>query len=972
MKSPHEMVLSFLHISRPFTPGGSGRPRTLPVYLLTFLFLAAAVVAFIWYDLRAAYLNTLAHWQARQSSVADNAARRISDWLAEREEAAQLVAAHPAVRAALRARQASRGAGAARHEGLWQLTAALDHVVTLYPYAGLYVLDRDAQVVAHSSHSPPLDSSLSETCKAVARAGGLRVEARGDAPDRSLIALIAPAYPGTPPVSSGQTPPQAAGVLLTLLDSTKTLFRQMMPDTVITRTGSVLLLRREGNDLICFSPVRRVPAGSVNLRFPLSTAPLAARLSMQGRNAFIEGNDYRGVPALEATRNVPRAGWGIVCRIDRDEALAGFRRQMRVETLLGILLILLLGGLLLFHRRALMTAMLKEEEGAKFRALFELAPDAIYMIEPSTLRILARNRKAVEMDGYSDEEVSCMTMPDLHPPEERHLLPHRLEGPPESGVAWPTQTLHHVRKDGELVPVEESQGPVGVGDQRFWLSIIGDITERKWMEGALRDSEKQSRTLFESANDAILIFEPENEIILDANKKACETYGFPREQLVGTSLKKLTKDVPRGERQIAEILREGSYLNFETVHINKDGSPIDILASSSVIDHGGQRAIVAILRDVTERKRAQEALRESEERYRLLAENVTDVIWVMNLDLHYTYVSPSVVRLRRVTLEEAMAEELEDTLTPRSLEVARTTFAEELRQESMPRKELFRSRTLELEQICKDGSTVWTEVRATFLRDSEGRAVSILGVTRDISERKRAEDSLRRLSGRILQMQDEERRRIARELHETTAQGLAGLAINLNMVKDSAPRLSPRASACLSESLELAEQCSREIRTLCYLLHPPLVDEAGLAPALRWYTAGFAQRSGIEVHAEVSPDFGRLPSDLELTLYRIVQEALTNIHLHSGSKTARICLERRPKEIVLTVADEGHGFPSAALGMAGPESTDIGVGIPGMQERVRQLGGRLHIQTGSRGTTLRAILPLGEVTNGQTTHPTGG
>jgi signal transduction histidine kinase len=231
---------------------------------------------------------------------------------------------------------------------------------------------------------------------------------------------------------------------------------------------------------------------------------------------------------------------------------------------------------------------------------------------------------------------------------------------------------------------------------------------------------------------------------------------------------------------------------------------------------------------------------------------------------------------------------------------------------------------------------------------------------------------MRQLTGRLLRSQDEERRRLARELHETTAQGLAGLAVNLHMVIDSAAHLSPRASACLSESLELAEQCSREIRTISYLLHPPLVDEAGLDPALRWYTAGFGQRSGIEVHVDVSPEFGRLPSEVELTLYRIVQEALTNIHRHSGSKTARICLERRPNEIVLTVADEGHGFPSAALGIAGPESADMGVGIPGMQERMRQLGGRLHIQSGRRGTTLTAILPRGQVTNGQITLPFGG
>ena len=450
------------------------------------------------------------------------------------------------------------------------------------------------------------------------------------------------------------------------------------------------------------------------------------------------------------------------------------------------------------------------------------------------------NRFMEELTGVPASQVLGKHAFDLFPHLREQKLDLMIRRALAGEIVDTPDTPFRVPTTGKFGWVSNTYGP-HFGARGEIIGVIGtirDITERRRTEEALRDSEKQSRTLFESANDAILIFEPENEIILDANKKACEAYGFSKEQLVGTSLKKLTKDVPRGERQIAEILRDGSYLNFETVHSNKDGSPIDILASSSVIDHGGQRAILAILRDITERKRTEEALRN--------------------------------------------------------------------------------------------------------------------------------------LSGRLLRLQDEERRRIARELHDTTAQSLAGLAINLSVVKDSAPNLSLRASACLSESLELAEQCSREIRTLSYLLHPPLVDEAGLAPALQWYTAGFAQRSGIEVHEDVSPEFGRLPSDLELTLYRIVQEALTNVHRHSGSKTARIWLQRRPKEIVLTVADEGHGFPSAALGIAGPEGADIGVGIPGMRERLRQLGGRLHIQTGSPGTTLTAILPLGQVTNGQITLPFGG
>jgi signal transduction histidine kinase len=227
-------------------------------------------------------------------------------------------------------------------------------------------------------------------------------------------------------------------------------------------------------------------------------------------------------------------------------------------------------------------------------------------------------------------------------------------------------------------------------------------------------------------------------------------------------------------------------------------------------------------------------------------------------------------------------------------------------------------------------------------------------------ERKRTGEALRQLSGRLIHMQDQERRRIARELHDATAQSLAALAINLNVVKDSAPDLSPKARTCLSESFGLAEQCSREIRTLSYLMHPPLLDEAGLDSALRGFVDGYAQRTGIHVDLEMSPTPTRLPGDIELALYRIVQEGLTNIHLHSGSKRAHICLRFRPDQAVLTVADEGHGIPPGVLERGWRRDAKRGIGISGMRERIRQLGGQFEILTGTNGTTLTAIVMLRE------------
>jgi PAS domain S-box-containing protein len=260
----------------------------------------------------------------------------------------------------------------------------------------------------------------------------------------------------------------------------------------------------------------------------------------------------------------------------------------------------------------------------------------------------------------------------------------------------------------------------------------------------------------------------------------------------------------------------------------------------------------------------------------------------------------------------------------------------------------------------KDGQIVWGQWTESLVRNQNGEPQYVIGMVEDITARKRAAEALRQLSGRLLRLQDEERRRIARELHDTTAQSLAALAMNLSVVKDSASDLSPRARTCLCESLELAEQCLREIRTLSYLLHPPLLDEAGLGSALRWFVDGYTRRTGVQVDLEMPPGLTRLPGDVELALYRVVQEGLTNIHLHSGSKKAHICLRWHPAQAVLTVADEGRGMPPGLLERGGRRGAKLGVGIPGMRERIRQLGGQFEIVSGSNGTTLTAIVPVGK------------
>jgi signal transduction histidine kinase len=219
------------------------------------------------------------------------------------------------------------------------------------------------------------------------------------------------------------------------------------------------------------------------------------------------------------------------------------------------------------------------------------------------------------------------------------------------------------------------------------------------------------------------------------------------------------------------------------------------------------------------------------------------------------------------------------------------------------------------------------------------------------------EEKYRRLSGRLLTLQDEERRRLALDLHDSTGQCLAALTMNLDVVGEATTALDARSRRALAESRSLADRCAREVRTLAYLLHPPLLDEVGLLSAVRWYAEGFANRSGIHVAMDLG-EIGRLPGAVETALFRVVQEALTNVHRHASTATASIRLRATTDAVALDIDDEGHGLREAVTHHNGTLGETLGVGIQGMRERVRQLGGTFDVEFRDTGTTVRVRVPM--------------
>jgi PAS domain S-box-containing protein len=273
----------------------------------------------------------------------------------------------------------------------------------------------------------------------------------------------------------------------------------------------------------------------------------------------------------------------------------------------------------------------------------------------------------------------------------------------------------------------------------------------------------------------------------------------------------------------------------------------------------------------------------------------------------------------------------------------------------------------ELTHGRRDGSRIVVASRWTTMRDQEGNPVGWLEINTDITARKRIEDAARRLSGRILTLQDDERRRIARGLHDSLGQYLAALKMNLHLLSTSS---GTEALNLASECEAIIDRCLAETRTISHLLHPPLLDEAGFGSAARWYVDGFAQRSGIKANLELPSELPRLHKDVEIALFRSLQEGLTNVHRHANCTAVDIRLAVERERVRLEISDNGQGIPPIQVKRLNEGAAEAGVGIAGMRERMRELKGVLEIESTPAGTRLRVAIPIHEAIEAPEPVPT--
>jgi PAS domain S-box-containing protein len=601
-----------------------------------------------------------------------------------------------------------------------------------------------------------------------------------------------------------------------------------------------------------------------------------------------------------------------------------------------------------------------------FASAFRASPDAFSISVFPSGEYVDVNEGFTRLTGYTREEVIDKTAIEVNlgieSSRRTEILSELAQYSETRDAEFQFRTKSGDRRIGLL-----SGALLELDGRRCALMVVRDITDRKAAEELLRSSEERFRSLVEHLHVGIVSFDPQARLQF-ANQAALDMFGLRFNEIRGRTAKEiglqpLREDgtpIPDFDRPLTSVIASGRPLyngmfGWRRVHLEEilwtlmDAVP-EFDAANNLT-----RVLVS-LTNITEQRHAADALRESEERFRTLVQDLHVGVVLHGADVRIEFANQAAADMFGISLPDALGRRVVDMGL-----VAIDEQGGEIPFEDLPVPTVMRTK-LPVRQGTigwrRPGipELLWIFGNAVPQFGPDGTILRVISSFTDITELKNAEKAIHQLSTQLLQLQDAERRHIGRELHDGLAQTVLAVNLSLAQVRQSAPDLNEIAARAMDKARELLQQMSREIRTLSYLLHPPLLDDLGLVSALKEYVHGFSERSGIQADFESEFPFPRLPQIVETAFFRIVQESLANIQRHSGSQRAKISLREDSSAVSLEISDSGKGMIVTQNGNRHTGGTRLGVGIPGMYERMAQLGGQLEIQSGVSGTTVRATI----------------
>ena len=739
----------------------------------------------------------------------------------------------------------------------------------------------------------------------------------------------------------------------------------------------------------------------------VSASPLFQRMKNGPDSGIVEGFapafGTRMVIAYDQVNDYPIM---MITAQSLDSLLAPWRG--RTNTTLAVTaassaLLVLMTALLGHYVRAL------SRRETHYRALFNNAAFSALMLEGP--RFVDANDTVARMFGLKDRnEAIGMTPWELSPPtqpdgrrSEEAAQGRIAEALEQRGTTF--EWLHLRHDTGETFPAEVDLTSVNVGKTTLALAVVHDLTERKRAEQNLKESEHRYRALVDALPEAVFVHRGEE--LLFVNDAAVKLVGArSAEELIGQPA--LLFADPQDREHVAErnrrVLEDGATTEPRETRVRRvDGSFIWVEAEAVPISFGGAPALQGVMRDVSARKLREEA--ESARTDRMQRQSAALMRLANRQDAQWADLASTVRAICATAADVLAVDRIGVWMLEEGGRVLRCTHLYEracdrhseggtLPTSRFPRflESLRSQRVIESQDLHSDprlqefSAGQWLDPAAVAIIAAAVRSsgdltgivsFSQLGAPRpwhmdEVTfaggigdqvaqalldwERERVLADLRTLAGELMRIQDEERRRVGRDLHDSTGQTLAALELALSRLTQSTGSLPPEPRGLLAECARLATLCSAEIRTASYLLHPPLLDELGLVSALRWLADGLRARGGMEVRLDLPESIPRLRPEEELTLFRIAQEALTNAQRHSASPWVQMRLTRAPGSIDLEVEDGGRGIAGheAARGATDPPS--LGVGLAGMRERMRQIGGTFQVESTGAGTRIRASI----------------